>query len=125
MTRHLGMTRRLFMLLLAASGCGGTVASGGRGATAAAPARVLLDLFGRPARVQSLGRAYLASLKQPPSAAALAGAVWQELDGVGTLRAQVADLVRRDFAAGRIACANGWLLSHTEARLCALAALTA
>jgi hypothetical protein len=119
------VTRRLLLLLLAASGGGGAAASRGRGAMAAAPARALLELFDRPARVQALGRAYLAGLQRPPSAAALARAIWQELDGAGPLRARVADLVRRDFAAGRVASANGWLLSQTEARLCALAVLAA
>jgi len=36
-------------------------------------------------------------------------------------RAQLAARVREDFAAGRIVMLDGWMLSATEARLCALA----
>jgi hypothetical protein len=39
------------------------------------------------------------------------------------LRTAVDRLVRNDFAQGRIVRVDGWILSLTEARLCALAAL--
>ena len=35
-------------------------------------------------------------------------------------RAQIAARVREDFAAGRVVMLDGWMLSVTEARLCAL-----
>ena len=110
------MTRR-GILLLGAAWCGA--------ARAASPAQALLDLFDDPARAHAIGRAYLAGLAHRPAAEALARSVWQDLAGPGPVRSQVADLVRRDFAAGRIECADGWLLARTEARLCALAALMA
>jgi hypothetical protein len=36
-------------------------------------------------------------------------------------RAHIAARVREDFAAGRVVLLDGWMLSVTEARLCALA----
>ena len=81
----------------------------------------LLGLFADVPRAQRLGQAYTEGMAQAP--AALTGSVLQGLSGAGPLRAQVAELVRQDFAAGRMACVDGWMLSETEARLCALAAL--
>ena len=107
--------KRRGLLLLGAAWCGT--------ARAATPAQALLDLFDDPATARLLGRAYLASLANPPSAEALTQSVWQDLPGPAPLREQVANLIHRDFEAGRLACADGWLLAHTEAQLCALAAL--
>jgi hypothetical protein len=39
------------------------------------------------------------------------------------LRERLDDMVRADFAADRVVMLRGWVLSPTEARLCALAAL--
>ena len=44
---------------------------------------------------------------------------------VVTLRALLAKQQRSDFAGGRVVNIDGWLLSLTEARICALAALEA
>jgi hypothetical protein len=82
----------------------------------------LLHLFEDPARARPLGRAYLATVTT--DADALAAAVTAGLPGSGRLRTEVAALIRADYAAGRIECLNGWLLSRTEARLCAIAALS-
>ncbi len=82
----------------------------------------LLDLFDDPARARGLGRAYLATAAT--DANALAVAVMAGLPGTGRLRTEVATLIRADYAAGRIECVDGWLLSRTEARLCAIAALS-
>jgi hypothetical protein len=38
----------------------------------------------------------------------------------GCPRPQIAARVRDDFAAGRVVMLDGWMLSVTEARLCAL-----
>ena len=89
----------------------------------AAPERALRALFRDHAGGIALGRAYLAGLPSPVSAAALAGPVWAELSGHGGLRAQVAALIREDFAAGRVECLDGWIVSSTEARICGIAAL--
>ena len=87
------------------------------------PAGALLALFTDRERARRLGRAYLAGLGELPSAAALADTIWRDLPAGGSMRAQVAALVRDDFAEGRLECVEGWLLSRTEARLCGLAAL--
>ena len=42
----------------------------------------------------------------------------------GSSRSAIAANIRDDFAQGRIVDADGWQLSLTEARLCALAALS-
>ena len=84
----------------------------------------LVGLFADPARARRLGSAYLKGLGEQPTAAALGALVWRDIPGGGTLRTEVAALIRRDFAEERLACVEGWLLSQTEARLCALAALS-
>ena len=43
---------------------------------------------------------------------------------IGELCAELQDAVRRDFRHGNVECLNGWCLSRTEARLCALRYLT-
>jgi hypothetical protein len=42
---------------------------------------------------------------------------------LAVLRERVRRRVRRDFVEGQVALVDGWILSITEARLCALAAL--
>ena len=60
---------------------------------------------------------------QEGSAAALRAAI---SDGArGEARPSVAQQVRNDFAAGRIVLVDGWVLSATEARQCALFSLAA
>ncbi len=39
------------------------------------------------------------------------------------LSAQIASIIRADFAEGRLVCVEGWLLSESEARLCGIAYL--
>lgn len=84
----------------------------------------LLGLFTDQARARRLGLAYLKGLGEPPTPAALAALIRRDLPGRSGLRAEVAMLVRQDFAEGRLACVEGWLLARTEARLCGLAALS-
>ena len=87
------------------------------------PQQALLGVFGDLARARSLGRIYIAGLPRPPAAWELSSPVWHSLSGRGAIRDQLAELIRCDFAAGRLECLDGWLLSLTEARLCGLAAL--
>jgi hypothetical protein len=54
----------------------------------------------------------------------IAGVVWPSLAGAD-VRTLIDARVRRDFASGDVVQLQGWMLSHTEARLCALAALDA
>lgn len=45
--------------------------------------------------------------------------------GTGEIRKRLARRIQGDFAAGRTVILDGWLLTQTEVRLCALAALQA
>lgn len=101
----------------------GALALCAAGEPASAEAR-LLGLLSEREPARRLGRAYLQSLDERPSAAALAGAIWRGMPEGGSLRAGIAALIRDDFAQRRTECVDGWLLSRTEARLCALAALS-
>jgi hypothetical protein len=75
-----------------------------------------------------LGRHYLASTPQEADASRLrtllAGALGDAQTATDALRGRVRQAIRADFAANRVVDVNGWLLSRTEARLCALASLT-
>jgi hypothetical protein len=93
---------------------------------------VLLRLFDDPKAAGVVGAAYLA--RAPAEAdrerllALLTGdhvAGYRELAAADpdALLARLRAQHRDDFAAGRVADVDGWILSLTEARLCALAAL--
>jgi hypothetical protein len=77
----------------------------------------------------AVGRAYLrhhpGERDQKRVQYLLSGALGGHLDTLdpGVLRARVRDRVRQDFAESRTAIVDGWILSITEARLCALVAL--
>lgn len=68
---------------------------------------------------RALGRAYLA--EHPEEAGRLRALLARNATplGAGELRARI----RRDFEEVRLVRVRGWLLSRTEARLCALVAL--
>jgi hypothetical protein len=69
-------------------------------------------LFADPAAARAIGAAYLRAYPN------------DALRGVHPAarlpRAEIATRVCDDFAAGRVAMVNGWMLSQTEARLCAM-----
>lgn len=86
----------------------------------------LLLLARRPATADDEG---LASMLADSAAARAIGAAYlrayplvvRELAHLRLLsRAEAIARVRDDFAAGRVATVNRWMLSQTEARLCAL-----
>jgi murein L,D-transpeptidase YcbB/YkuD len=86
-------------------------------------ARLLDSLLPSRAPAQAIGTAVLRAGSAEPSVQALLQALQRQQDGpidAGSIRAQIRD----DFAQGRIVDVEGWMLSATEARLCALAALT-
>jgi hypothetical protein len=94
----------------------------------------LLSAVARPKNAAVVGRRYLAGHPQEADRRWLAGELGADLrrqgcdprrtDAAG-LRAGLARQVRADFACSRVVRVDGWVLSVTEARLCALAALTA
>jgi hypothetical protein len=81
---------------------------------------------------RAIGREYLRSLPRGAGAGVLVDAIALDLPGGhavlasagdGGLRALLAERSSVDFGEGRTVRLRGWVLSETEARLCALAAL--
>jgi hypothetical protein len=83
---------------------------------------------GDPLRV--FGRAFLGVAASRSSVGEIVRELWSADDRLHDeaatstrLLTMLAELVEADFAAGRLANVSGWLLSRTEALLCALAVL--
>ena len=92
-----------------------------------------MSALGRPASAAAVGRAYLADHPDEADRDRLAaqlgaGLRCQDCDparsDTARLRAGLARQLRADFGQSRVVRVDGWVLSLTEARLCALAALT-
>ena len=92
----------------------------------------LTEIFGRRRSACAVGRAYLRQAPKEADPEFLIGAICEtdaDLRRVLVhgdkfrLRKALRDRVRQDFADGRTVRVDGWLLSRTEARLCALAEL--
>jgi hypothetical protein len=92
----------------------------------------LAGFFADPESARSVGRAYLELASDGPDADTvmerLAGpqlAEWEALaaSDPDRLAQALRDRHRSDFAHERVVALRGWILSETEARLCALAAL--
>jgi hypothetical protein len=97
-----------------------------------APAHLaLLALLDDPRDASAIGRAYVHTLSAAErSAEKLVRAIFADasLDmrtppGFGIVGSTVNERMRRDFSEGAIVTVDGWILSLTEARLYALAAL--
>ena len=88
----------------------------------------LLAVLG-PDAVGRIGRRYgeLAPAERDVAAlhAAILTALRRAVRRTGGQRPPLAALVTDDFAAGRVVLVNGWVLSITEARQCALSSLLA
>jgi hypothetical protein len=85
----------------------------------------LLEMLG-PERAREIGTQYRAAVPSENTAATLRDAIsssrhrqfpWIE-------RQSIEEQIRDDFAAGRTVVVNGWVLSETEARQCALYSLS-
>ena len=115
--------------LLATAAAAGLMCGSPGSARAAAPpeARCLLALLRSPAAARRIGRAYLETAGDEAEQAKLAALIVGDgVDGGtvdGDLLRHVAERQRADFAAGRTVKVGGWVLSRTEARLYALAAV--
>jgi hypothetical protein len=97
-------------------------------------ARRLSGILGHRASAERIGRAYLqahpAEARIEPLVAGLTGGWGEEgawLEGAGSreLRARLREQIRADFGARRTVSVRGWVLAQSEARLFALAALSA
>jgi hypothetical protein len=79
------------------------------------------ELFDELAPARRIGRAYLEEHADEASERTLVrllGNVWD--DSPARLAAQARRAVRLDYESGRTVAVRGWILSVTEARLCAL-----
>ena len=95
-------------------------------------AQALAGFYSDPASAARVGRAVLAAVPAEATAealvSALAGDRRAELAALAAsdpaaLRTLLREQHRRDFEDGRTVAIDGWVLSRTEARLCAVAAL--
>lgn len=86
----------------------------------------LLDMLG-PERVRTIGAHYRAQIPAENSVAALRDAISDERSRLHLpwFQKSIDDTVHEDFAAGRTVVVDGWVLSVTEARQCALFSLAA
>jgi hypothetical protein len=121
--------RRFLQLTVAglAALTGGACRGGGGAADELALARpALIDVLGDSV-VREIGTRYRSAVPREGDAAALKAAILGPPGGGLRLpwaeRPPLAERVRDDFAAGRTVLVNGWLLSVTEARQCALYSL--
>lgn len=110
-------------LLSALAGCGPDAELGGR----------LAGFYGDPEAAAAVGRVWLAASPEEADRALLIERMadgsldeWERLArrDPEALRAAVRARHRTDFAEDRVVRLNGWILSETEVRLCALAALS-
>ncbi len=132
------MTRRTFVLILGGVG----LWTAGRlwgplgevfGRVEADPVAVkLADVFTHARSARVVGFEYLAGVPREADARLLVDLICSfrgerraELAGanLATRRRLLAAQQREDFEQGRVVNVQGWILSETEARLCALAAL--
>ena len=95
------------------------------GRPGAAFAGALDQLIRHPDSAAAIGRAWLAQGGRSVSAPNLARELEQRLPPVahgarGMTAAHLAELIRDDFVRGDVVNVEGWILSRTEARLCAL-----
>lgn len=136
---RLMISRRAFLRTTALLGAGALGWSGvvkgllrTRPQTAADPVSSgVASLFSDPARARAVGMEYLRTVaveSDPPRLRRLImtrlGLAERPLPPPERLRAEIARGIREDFAAGQTVQVAGWILSRTEARVCALVALS-
>ena len=125
-------TRRSFLLIAAAFGASlspgsaSSMVSAGYFSDAATRLRSLIPA---PTSAREIGRIYLAQYPEEDGAAALTHHILSSLSldeekvvalDRQALPAMLSSCVRADFEKGRTVEVAGWILSRTEARLCAL-----
>jgi hypothetical protein len=76
------------------------------------------------AAVRDIGRRYRQMVPEERDASTLRAAILEDRSRLSRFawltRPDVADLIRADFMNARVVLVNGWVLSRTEARQCAL-----
>jgi hypothetical protein len=120
------MNRRRF-LQLTATGIAGSLADSGCQPNRTILPPELLGMLG-PDRVRELGNHYRAATPAESTADSLRGAIFNSQSVFSRLplirHYPIDDMIRDDFADGRTVLVDGWVLSLTEARQCALFSLT-
>jgi hypothetical protein len=122
------LDRRQFVKLAVSTAVGAITisgCSGDNGASAGALDRPqLLEMLG-PERVRTIGAHYRARVPAENSVSALGAAISEQRSRfhLPFLEKSIDDTVHEDFAAGRTVVVDGWVLSVTEARQCALFSL--
>lgn len=91
--------------------------------------RRLAEALGGEAAAREIGRAYLEAVPGEASRPRLRRMLEMELDAgpapeAAELRVRLAARCRSDFAEGRAVNVDGWRLAQSEARACALVALS-
>jgi hypothetical protein len=92
--------------------------------------QLLISLFSDRRRAYAIAAGYLGELaRERASPAALTRAILGPMSisiaagmTVPAIRRFIAERIQLDFLYGDIVCIDGWILSNTEVRLCALAA---
>jgi len=90
---------------------------------------VLSRLFSDPENARAIGARYLAQYPERSDRDSIVADLGLPSPESGkykkdALKNWIAESQRRDFAAGKTVMVNNWILSRTEANLCALIALT-
>lgn len=126
MTRVSNIPRRRFLLLAAGTTCG--LAWSIPGCRSRDPAtRILAEIDDRSS-LRALGSIWLAdnaiAVQQADGVASLIADLFAAPlpADAATLRLSLSDRIRQDYADGRTGHIGTWVLSHTEIRLCVLAA---
>jgi hypothetical protein len=124
------MSRRTFLTLcgvsVAAAGSVGAVKLIGGGPREELTSRVAAA-FSDLEAARGVGQAYLEDHSGEGDEGELvrlleaSNTAWRRVSGPRQVRRLARAEARRDYSAGRLATVDGWYLSRTEARLCALA----
>ena len=115
------VNRRTFLLLIVGAGAGATAAWRLFEANGDSPNAAVAGFFDDPAAARRVGEAYLERFPAEAGEVRL-----KRLLGFGdgqplaVEQARVREAVRRDYEESRLTLVEGWYLSRTEARLCAL-----
>jgi len=87
-------------------------------------ARIVAALFTSRHSAAAVGRAYLRQRQDRPSARQVLEELHLDAKSSGQCITPLRERLRADFESGRVVSIEGWVLSDTEAKLCALAALS-
>jgi hypothetical protein len=129
--RFLAAAAGIVILAMAPRAWASRLLAGGRDASRPSAGGRLVALFHHRRSARFIGREYLAQRPEEAGEELLVGLVTRGLGGGAEedlrsasqerLRRLLQARTRQDFAEGRIVRLEGWMISITEARLCALA----